>query len=147
MLTPENRVLLMQAQEPSGDFRIWFTPGGGMKPDEDPEACLRREIAEETGLSHVDMGPLIWHRHQIFTWDNQLYDQREDIYLVPVQEFEPVMKDNPSEIEQASFLRFKWWSLEEIGASEEQFAPATMAVHFESLVNNGPPLHPIDVGK
>ncbi len=42
MLTPEGRVLLMQAEEPSGKYRVWITPGGGIESDEDVEACLRR---------------------------------------------------------------------------------------------------------
>ncbi len=104
MLTPEKRVLLMQAQEPSGEFKIWYTPGGGFESDEDAETCLNREIREETGLKHINMGPMIWHRHHKFDWGNDVYDQHEDFYLIPVEQFEPDMRSNPSEIELNSFV-------------------------------------------
>lgn len=29
---------------------LWMLPGGGMKPNEDDEACCVRELAEETGV-------------------------------------------------------------------------------------------------
>lgn len=29
---------------------VWGLPGGGMKPGEDPEQCVRREVREELGL-------------------------------------------------------------------------------------------------
>ena len=64
MLTPEGRILLMQAQEPSSDFTVWFAPGGGIESNEMPEECLRREIEEETGVVLKDIGPVIWRRHQ-----------------------------------------------------------------------------------
>ncbi len=29
---------------------VWALPGGGLKPGEDPEACIRREVHEELGI-------------------------------------------------------------------------------------------------
>jgi ADP-ribose pyrophosphatase YjhB (NUDIX family) len=43
-LDAEGRVLLVRHSYGSGG---WALPGGGRKPWEDPEACLRREIREE----------------------------------------------------------------------------------------------------
>lgn len=31
--------------------KVWALPGGGLKPGEDPEACARREVDEELGVS------------------------------------------------------------------------------------------------
>ena len=43
----EGRVLLLDRSEPPFTFA---PPGGGLYPDEDPVAGLRREVREETGL-------------------------------------------------------------------------------------------------
>ena len=146
MLTPERRVLLMQAQEPSSDFRVWFTPGGGIEPGEDAEECLHREIQEETGVIHVNIGPLIWRRHHTFEWGDQMLSQDEDFYLIPIQHFEPNIQANPSAPELMAFRQFKWWTPQGISASQDKFAPRLLAEHLESLILNGPPDNPIEVG-
>ena len=146
MLTSERQVLLMQAQEPSSGFRVWFAPGGGMEPGENAEACLRREIQEETGLNDFDIGPLIWCRHHTFEWRDRLISQDEDFYWVKCKRFEPTILANPSKTELMDFQQFKWWSLREISTSDDEFAPRLLAKHLETLILNGPPKSPVDVG-
>ena len=51
---PEPRALLMRRRKPPAG--LWENPGGMLEPDEDFEACARREAGEETGLK-ID-GPL-----------------------------------------------------------------------------------------
>ena len=146
MLTPEGRVLLMQAQEPLRGYTVWFTPGGAIEKDEEVEDCLRREVEEETGLTDLEIGPLIWHRHHRLEWNGKMFDQREAFYLTPIEQFEPNMEGNPSENELKQFRRFKWWTAQEILESEDEFAPRSLAEQLESLILNGPPDKPIDVG-
>ena len=146
MLTPEGRMLLMQAQEPSSDFMVWFAPGGGMEADEYPETCLRREIEEETGIVLEHIGSLIWKRHHTFEWNDQMLSQDEDFYLVLIDEFEPDFTTNPSESELLSFQRFKWWSPVEIEESPDVFASRLLAEHLQNLIVLGVPNKPVDVG-
>ena len=146
MLTPEQRVLLIQAQDPASDFRVWVTPGGGIESNEDAETCLRREILEETGISQVNVGPLIWHYHPTIEWGDQVYSLDEDFYFVPIKQFKPTMQKNPSEKERIAFRQFKWWTAQEISASQDEFTPRLLAEHLESLILNGPPNKPIEVG-
>ena len=146
MLTPENKILLMQAMAPGSDFKVWYTPGGGIKNNENPKQCLRRELKEETGLENFTIGPFIWHRNHAFQWGNQMLSQAEDFYLVPIDEFQPEMKNNPSEIERESFCQFKWWTTNEISLSSDQFAPSSLAKYLQKLIDSGPPQIPIDVG-
>jgi 8-oxo-dGTP pyrophosphatase MutT (NUDIX family) len=136
----------MQAQEPNSDFWVWFAPGGGRELQESAEACLRREICEETGLEGFEMGPLIWRRNHVFEWGGQMLSQHEEFYLVRATEFEPYVQGNPSEAELAVFRQFRWWAVDEIAASQEVFAPRALARHLESLMQEGPPAEPIDVG-
>ena len=146
MLTPQGRILLMQIQKPKSDFRVWVTPGGGLKDGEDNKTCLRRELMEETGLQDFDIGPLIWKRQHTFEWGGRMLSQSGQFYLVNVEEFQPCIQNNPSEIEMDVFRQFRWWNVEEIAESQDAFAPGNLAYHLETLTNQGPPESPVDVG-
>ncbi len=146
LLTPEGRMLLMHAQEPLSGVRVWFAPGGGMEGDETPEECLRREIREETGLVLDGIGPQIWWRRHAFSWNGEWLDQHEEFHLVRVEEFAPDTRTNPSAVELMSFLQFRWWTADEIAASDETFVPLTLAEHLRALLTDGPPAEPVDVG-
>ncbi|MFE8964830.1 NUDIX domain-containing protein [Streptomyces iakyrus] len=39
----------------------WFTPGGGLVPGESHEQAALRELQEETGPTHVSLGPETRH--------------------------------------------------------------------------------------
>jgi len=45
------RVLLVRASRWLSVAGHWFLPGGGVQHGEEPTGCLRREVAEETGLT------------------------------------------------------------------------------------------------
>ena len=71
LLTPGGRILLMRCEDPASGRNVWFTPGGAVEPGETSEAGLRRELAEETGLRDVQVGPLLWTRTHEFSWDGR----------------------------------------------------------------------------
>lgn len=48
-------LLLVQEQGPRDAAPIWMLPGGRVEDGEAPEAAVRRELAEETGLVVVGM--------------------------------------------------------------------------------------------
>lgn len=146
LLTPQGRILLMQAAEPQTGLRIWFAPGGGRGAGEDPTACLRREIQEETGVVLGDVGPFVWRRHHTFQWAGRWVHQDEEFYLVPTDEFVPDCRGNPSRFERSAFVRFAWWSPEQIRSSGERFAPRLLADHLAALLAEGVPDEPVDVG-
>lgn len=145
MLTPDRHVLLMRVQEPISGNEFWVTPGGGLEPGESDEDALRREVAEETGATRFSVDRLVWTRNCEFTWDNRDYSQNEYFYLVHTDPFEPVMDGNPAKGEASAFREFRWWSVDEIGRSEETFSPRDFHSLLESLSRNGPQDEPADV--
>jgi 8-oxo-dGTP pyrophosphatase MutT (NUDIX family) len=47
----DGAVLLIQQREHATGHTYWLLPGGGMEAGETPEACVAREMLEETGLT------------------------------------------------------------------------------------------------
>lgn len=146
MLTPDGEVLLMCAQEPSSGVQVWFTPGGALEQGENDAAALAREIREETGIACPEMGPLIWTRCHEFHWGERRLLQRERYYLVPCERFVPCMDNNPAVEERDSFRRFRWWSADQLDASDVLIAPRRLAPLLRDLMDNGPPASPLDAG-
>jgi epoxide hydrolase-like predicted phosphatase len=146
MMTPENEVLLMCAQEPASGRQVWYAPGGGREGDEEPEACLRRELAEETGRGDFEIGPAIWTREHTFDWAGRVMAQMETYHLIETERFDPVMEDNPSQVEAEAFQEFRWWTAQQVRDSDELFAPRRLAELLEDLIAGGPPAELIVTG-
>ncbi|GAA3042935.1 hypothetical protein GCM10020000_22560 [Streptomyces olivoverticillatus] len=70
LLDPYDRVLLLHGYEPGDPSTTWwFTPGGGLEGDESWEEAARRELAEETGITEIELGPVLWTRTCSFPFD------------------------------------------------------------------------------
>ncbi|GAB4413953.1 MAG: NUDIX hydrolase [Anaerolineales bacterium] len=50
-------ILVRQYRRPAGR-ELWEIPAGTLEPGEDPAACARRELAEETGFTAQEVRPL-----------------------------------------------------------------------------------------
>ena len=146
IITPETEVLLVRFEFPTGTR--WALPGGGLDPGEDHVAALRRELVEEVGLHHADIGPHIWTReHQIPFINGQWDGQRENIHLVKVPStFAPQPTLDWPTLNAEYVFEVRWWEVAEIAqASETTFAPAKLLQHIQNIVEQGVPTHPIDV--
>jgi ADP-ribose pyrophosphatase YjhB (NUDIX family) len=121
---------------------VWALPGGGIEPDESDEHALQRELAEELGLDGVEIGPCIWTREHEFPME-RWRGQRERVHLVRVEPFDLAPR---IDLRPEGVTDLRWWTLEEIEASEETFAPRRLAVLLRELVEREPPADPIDVG-
>jgi 8-oxo-dGTP pyrophosphatase MutT (NUDIX family) len=96
--------------------RGWATPGGGIDPGESDEAAIRRELAKETGLETCAPS---FERAPRLTW---------------------------AQLNAECVTALRWWSLAELQASEERFAPRRLPSLLAELVRAGPPAEPLDAG-
>lgn len=145
LLDETDRLLLFTGCDPDRPERtFWCTPGGGMEPGETAAECARRELHEETGLGEVDLGRLVWTRRAQFRFLGVDYDQREVFFLARCAAFD-VDTSGFSATEVRAHETHRWWTREELLASDDDFAPADLPVRLAELLDGGAPLRPVEV--
>jgi 8-oxo-dGTP diphosphatase len=144
----DERILLCRWDMNS--LTVWGTPGGGIDEGESHAVALRRELLEEVGFVLNDHAPHVWHQvivaphHAGPDFDGVI----NDFFLVRAPKFEPRGTLSDEQLEAENLLELKWWPLAEIAAysGDAVFAPRSLAALVESLLRNGVPELPIDVG-
>lgn len=145
MVDPEERVLLVRFEFPGRT--LWATPGGGIEPGETPEDAIRRELAEETGLEAIEIGPVVWTRLHIIPFIGGQWDgQREQYHLVRTAAFTPAPRLSWEQLNAEYVFELRWWSQAELGVAAETFAPRRLPELVRSLLRDGPPAQPVDAG-
>ncbi|MFB7372958.1 NUDIX hydrolase [Streptomyces sp. NPDC056222] len=143
LLDPDDRILLMHGYEPDDpDQTWWFTPGGGLEGDETREEAALRELAEETGITDVDLGPVIWQRICSFPFDGRRWDQDEWYYLARTTQT-VTAPGGLTELEARSTTGLRWWTSAELSAARETVYPTRLAELLHRLLDEGPPNAPV----
>ena len=149
VLDDAGRILLVRFEFPEGSAAnrsVWATPGGGIEAHESEREALTRELTEETGVREIQVGPLVWTRTHLFPMSTGHEGQQERYYLVRTPAFEPAPELTPAELREESVAELRWWTMTELARSREVFAPRQLPRCLASLLADGPPAIPIDVG-
>ncbi|WP_406422258.1 NUDIX hydrolase [Streptomyces sp. NBC_00842] len=143
LLDPDDRILLMHGYEPDNpDITWWFTPGGGLEGDETREEAALRELAEETGITDVELGPVLWQRICSFPFDGRRWDQDEWYYLVRTTRTDTDLSGLTG-LEQRSVSGLRWWTYAELSVARETVYPTRLAGLLRTLLDEGPPRTPV----
>src|SRR5512132_4620836 len=130
LLDDRDRTLLVLFRDRTGQG-WWATPGGGADEGESLEETIRRELAEEAGLTEFDFGPEIWTRDHTFAWYGRIYRQRERIHLVRVAEHEPA----PTiDLAAEHVHEVRWWTLAELEKTDEELVPRSLSRRLRELL-------------
>jgi 8-oxo-dGTP pyrophosphatase MutT (NUDIX family) len=144
VLDPAQRILLVHFRFPAQSF--WATPGGGIDEGETPEQAVARELDEEAGLVDFELGPWVWTRTHVVPFESGLWDGQVERYmLVRTNAFEPAPRFTADELAVEYVTAIRWWTLTELEASDELFAPRRLPELLAALVRDGPPGEPFDV--
>ncbi|QDY79248.1 NUDIX domain-containing protein [Streptomyces qinzhouensis] len=143
LLDPDDRILLIHGHEPDDPATSWwFTPGGGLESGETHEQAALRELAEETGITEVRLGPVIWRRHCSFPFDGRRWDQDEWYYLARTEQIAPGPRGLTA-LERRSVTGLRWWTSAELSAAHETVYPTRLAELLRTLLDEGPPRTPV----
>ncbi|WP_035846060.1 NUDIX hydrolase [Kitasatospora azatica] len=148
LLDAADRLLLFRGFDPAEPTRTWWiTPGGGLEPGEESRQAALRELAEETGLTGIELGPPVAEELAVFSYAGRPYEQRQVFYLARTGLTDPAALDSsgcePEEREQLRESR--WWTVDQLRATTEQVYPERLAELLALLLEQGPPVVPVSL--
>ena len=147
LLDPEGRILLLHGHEPGDTANDWwFTPGGGLEGDETREEAALRELAEETGITDVELGPVLWQRICSFPFAGRRWDQDEWYFLARTRKASAELGElngtGLTDLERRSVAGARWWTCRELAEAHETVYPTRLAGLLKRLLDEGPPSRP-----
>lgn len=135
-----DRVLLLR-WEPRDTGPAWLVPGGGIEPGETVVEAARRELAEEIGLTGVEVGPTVLTRQWTTPPGHRHRSQRESWRLVRVTNYRPPPVEQLPEAVVEGITETRWVTMDELEATIGESAPE-MVEPIRSIVRDGVPDRP-----
>ncbi|MFT3695263.1 MAG: NUDIX domain-containing protein [Kofleriaceae bacterium] len=140
LLDPDDRLLLLRAQDDVVPYHWWVAPGGGLEAGESFEAAARRELFEETGLD-LPIGRWVWVRRHVFEFRGATLDQRERYFLARTTSI-TIAPPKPDDY----VTEWRWWTLAELIATHDVLTPRRLPELLADILAGRAPPEPIDCG-
>jgi 8-oxo-dGTP pyrophosphatase MutT (NUDIX family) len=148
LFSPAGRLLLLRGEggPVEGAPVFWFTVGGGLEAGEELMAAARREVAEETGLVDVRFGPAVWYSEQIlaFNGEGTLFKETFVVAHAPGETLDP---SGWTALEREMIREWRWWTREEIAASDEVIYPDGLAHLLVDVLEARYPAEPLVIAR
>jgi 8-oxo-dGTP pyrophosphatase MutT (NUDIX family) len=113
LLDRERRILLLHWRDPITGIEFWEPPGGRREPEETYVDALKRELAEETGLTGVVIDGVLRELEHRFVFAGQVYDNIERYFICHLADSESTELRRDA-IEEAGILETRWFRMEEL---------------------------------
>lgn len=139
VLTPTHDVLLVRFIFPGLTF--WAPPGGGIEHGETWQDALLRELAEETGLNGVEIGPEVYvHERLYHETDDSMWDgQRDRVARIDVPaRFEPTPEYDQDQMLAENVGELRWFAMAEL--DEIVTLPTQLGSLVAHAIRGDPPL-------
>ncbi|MEV6292203.1 bifunctional GNAT family N-acetyltransferase/NUDIX hydrolase [Streptomyces sp. NPDC051896] len=105
----------------------WALPGGGLEPGESPREGALRELAEETGWTGLEPGPLLCTWEHDFTHTGTPVRQHEHVYVTRGPRRDPAGPGLAAAHAADGILAWRWWTRRELAGAPEPVWPPGLA--------------------
>ncbi|MYM20111.1 NUDIX domain-containing protein [Brevibacterium sp. 5221] len=149
LLNARNEVFLLQSKDLDDPAsRFWQPCGGGAELGESPRQTAARELAEEAGVECEPvelLGPLAT-RHAVLDFARKRHEQDEVFFGIRIDEELDLSDAVWTEMEKRVIVDARWWSREELLATEETVYPSRLPELMDLVAQGRTPAQPLEIG-
>ncbi len=142
LLNGRGEVLLFRIETPPA---FWLLPGGALEPGESFEDAARRELVEETGVSGDLVGPCVWTGESLWSLHGRDIFSRERYFLARAPGVPSIDCSGMGGLEQDIVDGHRWWSMEALRRSTDEFSPPELPALAPALVRGAAPRAPVQL--